>query len=160
MASPSDTTKLGDLLPRNSMWSGGRATVGRFVDGKKFVHVNQSPSLHYTFSLGIMRASFCSALACSECAVRGGGFPELSRIAVEFSPSESIRFLWGLLFRIRLSGKTDSQRIFSTKYDFPKIFSPSFSPTFSLTEKQLSRKTYFYREKAGTRAVYMSLFSR
>ena len=37
------------------------------------------------------------------------------------------------LYKNRFSGKTDSRRIFSREYDFPKAF--------SLTENQFSRKT-------------------
>ena len=40
------------------------------------------------------------------------------------------------LYKNRSSQKIDSQRLFSGEYDFPR--------TFSLTENQFSRKTYFY----------------
>ena len=40
------------------------------------------------------------------------------------------------LYKNRSSRKIDSQRLFSREYDFPK--------TFSLTENQFSRMTYFY----------------
>ena len=40
------------------------------------------------------------------------------------------------LYKNRSSRKIDSQRLFSREHDFPK--------TFSLTENQFSRKTYFY----------------
>ena len=40
------------------------------------------------------------------------------------------------LYKNRSSRKADSWRLLSREYDFPK--------TFSLTENQLSQKTYFY----------------
>ena len=40
------------------------------------------------------------------------------------------------LYKNRSSQKIDSQRLFSREYNFPK--------TFSLTENQFSRKTYFF----------------
>ena len=43
---------------------------------------------------------------------------------------------WDELYKDRFSRKIDYQRLFSREYDFPK--------TFSLTENQFSRKTYFY----------------
>ena len=40
------------------------------------------------------------------------------------------------MYKSRFSRKTDSHRLFSREYDFPK--------TFSLTKNQFSGKTYFY----------------
>ena len=44
--------------------------------------------------------------------------------------------IWDELYKNRFYRKIDYQRLFLREYDFPK--------TFSLTENQFSRKTYFY----------------
>ena len=47
-----------------------------------------------------------------------------------------LQWAWGNCIKNRSSRKIDSQRLLSREKDFPK--------TFSLTEYQFSRKTYFY----------------
>ena len=75
-----------------------------------------------------MRASFCSALACSECAVRGGGFPELGRIAVEFSPSEVLGSSGVYCLELGFPGK----RILRGYFQQNMISRRSFLPPFLL----------------------------
>ena len=60
-----------------------------------------------------------------------GGHPDLP-----LSSSSSLSKGWRQLYKNWSSRKINSRRLFSREYDFPK--------TFSLTENQFSRKTYFY----------------
>ena len=50
---------------------------------------------------------------------------------------------WSQLCKNRSSRKTDSRRLFSREYDFPK--------TFSLTQNHFSGKTYLYTIRPGLR---------